>query len=387
MLRTYIKIGLTWAVVAGVVFSITLALPHREVTTVSTLLASFDVLVAISCFFVARNEFRKSTRLVFIYMGIFFSFTALGWPVHALMSRTFFQGEPFASFYWRQYHWILYFFMLLFVIAFGVFEIIVQKLAIYRKVLLGLIVAVIPILFLYYPILLNPKYLYTVSEVRDYSVLSKAVKQSKERGDGFPTVGRLALDVLLPSQDDHQSFEQKYQRVAEIFPYLPGSNYVPLVLKPLHITAIYLSAIALLIILAMLGYLYKNDRPKPAYLEKILIAFIPVCVLECIHAYAYIVTTDFQTFWNIYIIGNILTRLAFGFILIFIVLRLRFILSPAGNFYENKLSTDPLQVSRWRDFFDEFIIRRFLNPGKFKRRLFLIRDASETPSSPTLPHQ
>ena len=111
MLRTYIKIGLTWAVVAGVVFSITLALPHKEVITINVLSSAFYTLVAITCFFLARNEVTKSTRLLFIYMCIFFSFTALGWPGDALMGRTFFKDEPFAGFFWNQYQWAIYFFL------------------------------------------------------------------------------------------------------------------------------------------------------------------------------------------------------------------------------------------------------------------------------------
>ena len=389
MLRTYIKIGLTWAVVAGVVFSITLALPHREVTTVSALSTAFDLLVAISCFFVARNEVGRSTRLLFIYLCLLFSLTALSWPVSTLMGKAFFQDERFAILYWSQYHWAAYFFLLLFIIVFGSMEILGRKLKIYQKTLLSFIVAGIPFFFVYHPILLDPKHYYSVPDIRDFSALEEAVIQLKKGNSTtqLPTVSQLASIVTLPSQNGVQTFEQKNQRVAEIFPYLQGKNYVLLVYKPTYLSAIYMSIIGMTILLTVLVYSYKNDQPKRAYLEKLFIAFTPVCVLECIHAYSFLTTTDFHLFLQISDVGTILTRLSYGVVLTFIILRLNFILSPTGNFYENKLSTDPLQVSRWRDFFDEFIIRRFLNPGKFKRRLFLIRDASETPSSPTHPHQ
>ena len=381
MLRTYVKIGLTWVVVVGVVFSITLVLPHREIKTISAIACAFDLLVAVCCFFVAAKEINKRTVAVFTYVGIFFSLTALGWPMGALMGKAFFRDNPFASVYWNQYEWATYFFMLLFVIVFGTLEAATRKLAILQKSFLSLLVAGIPFVLLYYPFFINPNYLYTIPEVRDFSIVNQAISHSQKMGRGTPELDQLVNEVNLPNRNGSQTPEQKYQRIAKIFPYLEGDNYILLIHRPLYVNALYMGIIGLMILLAMLGYCYWNDWPKSAYLEKILISFIPICVLECIHAFSFVILSDVQVFQHIFGVGTILTRISYAFVLFFLVLRLNFISSPAGNFYENKLSTDPFLVSRWRDVLDEFIIRRFLNPQKLRGRLFFSNDPPETGST------
>ncbi|MEX0736151.1 MAG: hypothetical protein WD182_01825, partial [Bacteroidota bacterium] len=321
MIRTYVKIGLTWAVAAAVVYGITNALPHRDFKTLGVLAGAFDLLVAVCCFFVAAKEIGKSTRVLFSFIGIFFLFIALGWSVGALVGRAFLRDDPFAHVYWVQYEWAIYFFMLLFVIVFGALELVTRKPKILRRSFLSLLIAGIPFLFLYYPYFLNPKYQYTVPEVSDLLDVREAVSHSQKMGGGIPDIDRLANDVDLLGQDGPQTFEQKYQRVARIFPYLEGKNYILLIYKPTYLNALYMSMIGLAVLLAMLGYCYRNDWPKSAYLEKVLIAFVPVCVLECVHAYSFSILTDFQVFQEIFNVGTILTRISYAFVLFFLVLR------------------------------------------------------------------
>lgn len=375
--KTYVKIGLTWAIAAAVVYGITSALPHRDFRTVGVLAGAFDLLVAVCCFFVASKEIGKSTRSLFFFIGIFFLFIALCWSVAALVGKAFLRDDPFAYVYFMQYHWAAYFFLLLFVVVFGALEVVTRKLKILQRSFLSFFITGIPFLFLYYPVFLNPMYLYTTPEVTDFIAVKEVVDQSQKTRGGIPDIDRLATDVALPGQEGPHAFEQKYQRVARVFPYVEGKNYMLLLYRPGYLNALYMSLIGLAVLLAMLVYCYKHDWPKSAYLEKILIAFVPVCVLECVHAYSFSILTDFEVFQEIFSVGTILTRISYAIVLFFLVLRLNFISSPAGNFYENKISMTPLEVSRWRDFVDEFIIRRFLNPKKLGRRLFFIRHFHE----------
>jgi hypothetical protein len=55
---------------------------------------------------------------------------------------------------------------------------------------------------------------------------------------------------------------------------------------------------------------------------------------------------------------------------VFFSLRLRFIVSPPGEFYETELASNPSRISRWRDWIDTIIIAKFLSLKPLQGRLF-----------------
>jgi len=57
---------------------------------------------------------------------------------------------------------------------------------------------------------------------------------------------------------------------------------------------------------------------------------------------------------------------------LFFTLRLRFIKSVKGEFYENELASRPAGVMRWRDALDNLVIRHFLDPRLESRRVLAI---------------
>lgn len=341
MLKTYVKIGLTWGVVFGVVFGVTMMLPHRQIDIISSIAFAFDLLVGVFCFFVAMREINRRTAFVFTYLAIFFLFIGLSWSVDALMGKAFFQSDPFANVYWKQYQWAIYYFLLLLFIFLGAMEVVTRKLGIFRKFLLSFCLAGVPFVLLNYPFFLNPNHLYSCPEFLDFTALRQAINRAEEMGSTIPDINQLATEVDLPSQTGSETFAQKLQRVSQIFPYLKGKNYVLFIYRPVYLNALYMSILCLIILLSMLWYSYWNDWPKSAYVEKVLMAFIPICALECFHAYTFFSITNFQIFQQILVVGTILTRISYAFVLFLLVLRLNFISSPAGNFYENKLNTDP----------------------------------------------
>ena len=54
---------------------------------------------------------------------------------------------------------------------------------------------------------------------------------------------------------------------------------------------------------------------------------------------------------------------------VFFSLRLRFISSVKGEFYEQELAVSPAGVVRWRDALDNLVIRHFLDPQWLPRRV------------------
>jgi hypothetical protein len=82
---------------------------------------------------------------------------------------------------------------------------------------------------------------------------------------------------------------------------------------------------------------------------------------------------EYTTLVDVQLIGNYLTLLNLVFLLVFFGLRLRFITSVKGEFYERELVSDAEHISRWRDAFDNLVVRHFLNPKAIHGRLLAPR--------------
>ncbi|MEK6755864.1 MAG: hypothetical protein AABZ02_06910, partial [Bacteroidota bacterium] len=175
--------------------------------------------------------------------------------------------------------------------------------------------------------------------------------------------------------------DEKVRRVTEILPYIEGSNVNVLLLKPLYLNTIYLNVLCVVFIFLFFGYQYKNDPPQGAYLEKIIFLFLPYCSLEILHHFAYIKSVEYSTYLYVKEIGRYLSAANLVLLMVFFSLRLRFITSVKGEFYERELVSDSEHISRWRDAFDNLIVRHFLNPKALHGRLF----APRTPRAETEP--
>jgi hypothetical protein len=55
---------------------------------------------------------------------------------------------------------------------------------------------------------------------------------------------------------------------------------------------------------------------------------------------------------------------------LFFALRLRFISSVQGEYYEAELQANPATVTRWRDWVDNLVLSHFFNYKLFNGRLF-----------------
>jgi len=144
-------------------------------------------------------------------------------------------------------------------------------------------------------------------------------------------------------------------------------------MKPLHLDIIYMSVMCVVFIFLFFGYQYRNDPPQGAYIEKIIFLFLPYCSLEILHNYAYIKSVEYSGLLDVQEVGWYLSVVNLLLLTLFFGLRLRFITSVKGEFYERELVSDAEHISRWRDSFDNLVVRHFLNPKAIHGRLFAPR--------------
>jgi hypothetical protein len=230
-----------------------------------------------------------------------------------------------------------------------------------------------------HPFFQNPKYSYSTEDVVDYKAIDGSKELLQDLGKLSPSCSEIASLVDLGAwkggvQVGTLFRDQKLRRISELLPYLSSEDgYIPLISKPLYLNNIYMSVLCVFFIFLYFGYQYRHDPPQGAYVEKIIFLFLPYCSLEILHHYAYIKSVEYATLVDVQQIGYYLTLLNLVLLLVFFGLRLRFITSVKGEFYERELVSDAEHISRWRDAIDNLVVRHFLNPKAIHGRLFAPR--------------
>jgi hypothetical protein len=340
------------------------------------------VLIALVSFYIFRNEPNEKNKPIFLNFTVLFSLASLSF-IHYFVGKSFLTGYPFASFYFYQYGTNgLFFFTFALAIIYLVIDTLFNELRTFAKYLITFLIVSGVFVYYYYPILENPRYLYTTEDILDFKAVAAASDKLIAEGTANPTPEQIAAIAHLPAWKDGKEVgtlftEQKVKRVAELIPYLQGSNYLSLLYKPLHLNVIYMNVLCIIFIFLFFGYQYKNDPPQGAYIEKIVFLFLPYCSLEIVHFFGYIMSVEHAAYMGYYSVGQYVSLFILLMLLIFFSLRLRFITSVKGEFYERELVSDSEHISRWRDGLDNLIVRHFLNPQTFHGRLFTPRPPRE----------
>ena len=335
------------------------------------------MLVGIVSFYLFRLENDRGAKAIFFNFFLFFGLLS----VASLLPPFVVHGLSRMSPYGTYYHYICtngaYFLLLASCMAFILADSLFRDLSIYRRYLLVLFLIGGVAGYLYYPYIENPKYLYTTPDIKDFKAVDNILESFRKEGKEHPTVPMIASRVHLYVREgativDELSGLRKEQRIAVILPYTEGDNYIPLLLRPLYRNSIFLSVLSIVFIVLYLGYNYFYDPPNRAFLEKIVLLFLLYCVLEALHYYAFSKSVTWLALKHVASLGQYVSVALTLVLLWFFSLRLKFVISPEGKFYERYLVIDSRQITRWRDGIDNWVVRKFLNPEILERR-FIVR--------------
>lgn len=377
-MKQYKKILLIWVGILIPTVASLAFFPHRQLAVVSTIIDSLNILIGIVALYIFKREPSIKNKPIFLNFAIFYLASIVSF-LNAFVGKAFLTSERYAIFFAYQYFSMgLLYFLLAFSLIYVVFDTLFNDFQIYKKYLLTLLVVGGTFAYYYNPVFTDPKHAYHTPEIVDFKSVTTAIDQLKKEGNANPTANEIAAIADLPAWNDGKIVgtlfqEQKIARVNELLPYMEGGNFLMLLYRPLYLDVIYMNVLCLVFIFLFFGYQYKNDPPQGAYIEKIVFLFLPYCSLEILHYYGYIKSVEYATYLDIHRIGQYLTLLNLALLLIFFSLRLRFITSVKGEFYERELVSDSEHISRWRDSFDNLIVRHFLNPQTLHGRLFTPR--------------
>jgi hypothetical protein len=114
-----------------------------------------------------------------------------------------------------------------------------------------------------------------------------------------------------------------------------------------------------------------KDPPQGAYIEKIMFLLLLFCTLELVHAYSSMQILEWNGYFAMTIVGFYVSTVVLFLLAIVFGLRLRFITTANGEFYEQELAMSPGAITRWRDMFDEVVVEKFFNRKMVLGRLMV----------------
>jgi hypothetical protein len=371
------RIIIVWLAVVLLAAAFLAIIPNEGPSPIALLIEALFILGGLICLAISFKEPVKANKPIFVNFTAFFFLAVIAF-IYSFMGYSFLIDEPVLKFYVYQYHMLAHFFLLSFSVVYVVVDSLFTDFRTYRKYLITLLIVGGTFSYYYHPVLQNPKYLAHTDDWIDYNAVQKSVFALKEVGNAEPTSSEIAAITDLGAWKDGERIgtlfsEEKVHRTNELLPYMRGNNEATLFYRPLYLSNIYMNVLCVVFIFLFFGYQYKNDPPQGAYLEKIIFLFLPYCSLEILHHYAYIKSVEYEALLDVQQVGGYLTLANLVLLLFFFGLRLRFITSVKGEFYERELVSDAEHISRWRDSFDNLVVRHFLNPKAIHGRLFAPR--------------
>jgi hypothetical protein len=332
---------------------------------------SLQSLLLIICGYIFLKEPAKKNKYLFLNFALFFSlsvlahlYTFVGTVINA---KLFFPDERFAKMVIDQYVFRgAYFFLLALSIVYLTIDLLFRDFATAGKYLIALFIVGSFFGYYYRPMLVDPLYLHHTADVLDWKELDRTDTFYHERYGVNASPEVLAQSSEIYTWDGGEKTGELYlsgreKRVSELYPYLQGLNYVVLVYRPLFMNTVYMCVLSLGFILLFFGYQYMKDPPQGAYIEKIMFMFLIFCSMEIFHAWSFVKSVEWQKFAELELLGQVLSVVVILMIAIFFALRLRFITSVKGEFYEQELETSPNRITRWRDTLDNIVVEKFFN--------------------------
>ncbi len=366
-----------------------MCLPHGNMPRTFIATSVVQAFLFIQSFRIFLNEPNQKNRPIFLNFALFFSCTLL-FALFPFLGPEglLFKESTLIGFYFQEYiGYGLYYVLLALSVVYLAVDGLLREFKTWQKYLLSL--AIVGAFYGYYncPVLSDPLYLYKTPDIVEWKAVDKAVSEFKQQnGDVNPTPELLASQVDLNSWSGIRKTgvlfeEEKLARVAQLLPYTQEDNYLLLLYKPLFLNEIYLCVLSIGFALLFFGYQYMKDPPQGAYIERMMFLFLVFLSLEILHAWSFVKNIEWSEISDLLQKGQYISVFVLILMGLFFTLRLRFIKSIKGEFYENELASRPNGVVRWRDALDNLVIRHFLDPRLESRRVLAIPRSGNGKSS------
>jgi hypothetical protein len=369
-MKTSLKIFYLWFATI-VLFALSLLfLPHTPVHPASFLNNAVQVLLFYISLFIFLKETNRKKKILFFNFMVFFSLSFYA-HIHNFVGTVLFTGNVYANFISYEYHVAAF----IFTLSFAIIYLVIDLLFFNSKTIVKYLVASTIVLFFFvwyfFPFFTNPLYLYTTEDISQWKTLvayTDAHHESVNSDDLAKMVHLQAWKGGAPVGDLYP--DENFKRIDELEPYLEGDNYRVLLMKPLFLNMVYMNVMVLFFMMLFFGYQYEKDPPQGAYIDKIMFTLLLFCSTEILHFWGYIKSIEWNLYVGLFDAGQYITIAMLLMLVVFFSLRLRFITSVTGEFYETELASNPQHVTRWRDGIDNIVLTKFFNLNPLRMKLF-----------------
>ncbi len=373
-MKTSLKILIIWFSIFSLFLVGMMFFPHKETSTAGHFNTFVQILLFLISIFIIRKEPNPKNKFIFINFLIYFAvaFFSLLWD---FMGIAIFPGYKYASHIYFQYTSIAYVLTLSFAIVYLVMDLLFRDFRVYQKYLATVVIVFTFFGYLFYPFFQEPLYLYSTEDIQQWRTLDAAADSYRNAHHEIPGPQVLGNNVTLQAWKNGVPVADLYpdanlKRIEELVPYLEYENWRVLLLKPLFLNMIYMNVLLVGFILLFFGYQYKKDPPQGAYIDKIMFLVLLSSSMDILHNWGYIKSVEWGSMTELFAVGQYITIFAEVMMVLFFSLRLRFITSVQGEFYELELAEHPKEISRWRDWVDNLVLSHFFNLKIFNGRLF-----------------
>lgn len=355
-------------------------LPSAEGTFAGYASTAVQYLMFLIAVAIVRREPTGKNRAIFVNFAVFFA-TSIFFHLSFFAGYAFLTSDPYTRLYVTQYLALGgYFFLLAVAVIYVAVDALFRDFRMVHKYLLTLLIAGSFFGVYYGPLLKDPQHLYRTESVLNYKELSEHVESLRLPENRLPSAAELAAHSTLHSWHEGRSVgelypEERLRRIEALYPYLHGTNYIILLMTPLYRNVIFMNVLCIGFILLFFGYQYRKDPPQGAYLDKIMFLLLVLCSTETLHAWSFTKSAEWGTFAELFEVGQYVSLPILTVIAGFFLLRLRWICSVNGEFYEVEITERPSGVTRWRDWVDELVLSSFFNRKAILGRLFERTDA------------
>jgi hypothetical protein len=373
-MNTYLRIVLSW--ICCVILSLADRILFGEeegITLGDGIVYATSGLLGVVTFFLCKSELCVATKCIFVNLCIFFLGNSILQPVFDLVRHSFSWSDPWYRIWFYQYYILLYMSLLFGSILFLATDRMTDVRETKHKYLFVALLTLAVSAIIAQPYLLSKQIDYV-----DCLAIRRSVDTLSSKGDVQPTPAAIA--AYLTGQEELGQISlvkcedgDRERRIAELLPYVPGVNSVQLLFSPLWRTSAMVALACVILLSLILVHQYVVDKYVSAYVEKIVWCLLVYCMCESLHMYLYTRVSDDSVEKYVALFGQVLSGLVMLAISLLCLLRMHFIQSVEGKYYERKLLADAAGITRWRDSFDNWILHQFMDREELDRRFLTHR--------------
>lgn len=368
-MRQSFKIILIWASILILYFISYTVFPFTLSPVSAYINQLIQTLLFVISIFIILKEPNEKNKFVFLNFAVYFGLSLFS-LAYDFVGKDFFVPKYSRHFY-GQYLSIAYITLSATAIIYLVLDLLFRQFKVYQKYIFTFLIVGTAAISIFYPYINNPKYLYETNDIKQWKTLDQYVRESGNEANSLD----IAMQLTLKSWSDGREVaellpEENLNRIKSLLPYLDKDNWMVLLWAPLYRNIIYFDVGIIFFILVFFGYQYRKDPPQGAYIDKIMFLVLLLSSMDIIHNWGFIKSVEWGSMTELFTIGQYITVFAEVMILLFFALRLKFISSVQGEFYETELEAHPESISRWRDWIDNLVLAQFFNYKIFNGRLF-----------------